>query len=291
MKRNFMFVLIFVMAILFDLPVVGQRLQTPKKDVFPSLEESLKQKLYNPVKARQDFRKALDGANVSAMEELVKEYPDVDFFSGFMKDKNGEAVSALCIAAEQGQDKVLDYVIEKKPSLLKEKCGRGRDALVVAIENGQAETAVKLLSLKIPVNNDLFLFMKTADHINGMQPLKKLIAALLDHHVDYSKQTYINNYSDRVDAFFIAAQAKKRDFVVALHNELKNRGLNPISQYTIIDCPDYHATDWGLAKDQLDKSRAIEIERIKNSEEGVFLKKNGVAMKVSVEFVDSDDCY
>ncbi len=275
MKRSMGILLALYLLSAAYMPVMGQSLSQKKFQPQPLaiLSSTRTQQL------KKKFVRAVWAGDLKTVQNLVEHNSWIIFLRE--KINSPQPVYPICVAASNGHNALVKYMIAKDPSLLKVQCeNSGGNLFDVAIENKKADTAALLLSFKKMrpgADPQMPPFVKVATYIRDRAALQKVIPALLQTKAD-PNQLYRDKKQPIVgDAFYEAAGHKNIHFITVLRDEMKKHG-QPIAQVVEYLCPNYTPEQ---------KTGAVDL--VRHSPRVELLEQNGVIVYITTK--DHKDTY
>jgi len=303
MKRKiFLLVLTLVLAGLFPVPTVGQRLDAKSDDAVWKMGKKKAGHMFSNVEdlkadrqADIDFRDAFKKDDAVTLERLVEEFPYKNYLGEFVGDEDEygyrDRMPFICKAAMEGKVRIVKYMLDKNPSLMKQECVIDKrlypsrrsyqqtgHLLRVAAIYGQTDVANLVLSRGARINEDNWIFDEVASQCRDEEGLKELIPAFLDAGVDITLLGWMGFTGQSGDVFLVASEKENDAFIKIFRDELIKRNKEPRGHYEVIVCdtPGAHK----------DKARIIE-----NAKKSIFVErveKHGVPVDVTVYFTSRD---
>lgn len=231
-------------------PVFSQWLpgQEPQKSAMAVKADENKPKIleifYAPLEAEKEFEQAIRKGDVPTVKHWVEKYPWKRFLTSKIYDNNENLAHPVCIAAENGDVAILQYMYEKNAESLLLECKEG-NAFDAAIVNKKVDAATLLANFKVPTDvGGKPPFVKVAKSITDLDSLKKIIPALLNLGTRVADINVDRMHFYNGDAWYEAAVAKNVNFVTVLQRELKKRGQDTaVSKIIIWSCPGWDYED------------------------------------------------
>ena len=286
MKKMFMCIFVFVLAGMCSSLV---KAQTPGQSFVDTIAV---QAAASAAKLQATMNKAIMSGNRTQVQSLIATDKNRVYMRMPIRGEKWQEY-AYCMAARYGKTEILQDMAALVPAILKEAKCAGETVLDVAIQNKQWDTANRLVAKKVPMNDaeeDLYSLVNVKNKTVLAQLIPPVLAA--NPNLTDGKCWRCPEDWDRADPFYLAALNNNVNFITTLRNEMKKKGKQVESSYTVVDCAHYYRTSWGISQEESEKTREGFVNRVKNSKETKLLAANGVPVNVKVQEIDNESyCY